>query len=52
MVDKIYPHGEHPRRVVLGILYILNSFVLGIAQNPLTPLSATIRKVTIYFSQK
>lgn len=38
-------HGKDPFRYVMGVLYLLELFLLGITIVPLTPIGVTVRKV-------
>lgn len=42
---KLYKHGEHPRRNIIGITYALNCLIYGMIFNPIGPISKTMSEV-------
>jgi len=44
---KLHEFGKDPFRHVMGILYALQAFLIGLCLNPLTPISTYIRYVNL-----
>jgi len=47
---KLHEFGKDPFRHVMGILYSLQLFLIGLCLNPLTPISTYIRYVCTHLN--